>query len=88
MRHQPKPNASVRARVSTQWYLGCPLEFVVFPTVPFVNKPGTPMPARRQGIDELNQGFAMRVLGNVTARLLWKPLITYLDSNTYDLGPP
>ena len=46
------------------------------------------MPARRQGIDELNQGFAMRVLGNVTARLLWKPLITYLDSNTYDLGPP
>ena len=74
------------------WYRNCPINIVVFPDTPFVEAPLKVI--ELPGIDSRHQGFAMRVLGNVTDRLLWVPKIVVSnagDKSTttdYAQGPP
>mmetsp|Transcript_28928 Transcript_28928/g.69430 ORF Transcript_28928/g.69430 Transcript_28928/m.69430 type:complete len:1016 (+) Transcript_28928:296-3343(+) len=77
------------------WDQGCPININVRPSVPFVSPQST---TRRDGhgIDDQHGGFALRVLGNITERLLWKPTIKYVSADAdktsleteFGLGPP
>jgi len=79
------------------WDPSCPITVVTRVDPPFVTQQDpAAAPARRvndnrrsnHGIDASNGGFAMRVLGNVTERLLWEPKVRYIEGLEYGLTPP
>lgn len=74
------------------WDPACPIELVVFPNTPFSPGVSAVGPA---GIDSRHPGYSMRVLGNITERLLWQPKVTYVSKDVarsdlaqLKLGPP
>jgi len=74
------------------WDPACPIELMLHPNVPFAPLPTTT--SALPGIDDRYPGYAMRVMGNITERLLWQPKVTYLTEGKRSevaklgLGPP
>jgi hypothetical protein len=74
------------------WDPACPIELMLHPNVPFAPMPATT--SALPGIDDRHPGYAMRVMGNITERLLWQPKVTYVtegkrsDVAKLGLGPP